>query len=96
MKQLLVFYLLILFTSLGACTVDSIGDLLAEIDKLPDCLAACIVGSIEITWYVVLLLIIGLYEVVVRIIPAVARFSLIALIIDILKLISDYLKRKKR
>lgn len=51
---------------------------------------------IHITWYVVLLLIIGLYEVVVRIIPAVARFSLLALIIDILKLVSDYLKRKKK
>lgn len=50
---------------------------------------------VQITWYIILMLIIGLYEVVVRIIPAIARFSLIALIIDILKLISDYLKRKK-
>lgn len=53
------------------------------------------VAPVKLTWYIILLLIIGLYEVVVRIIPAVARFSLIALIIDILKLISDYLKRKK-
>lgn len=51
-------------------------------------------GLVHITWYVVLLLIIGLYEVIVRLIPAVARFSLIALIIDILRLISNYLKRK--
>lgn len=43
----------------------------------------------------ILLLIIGIYEVVIRIVPTVNNLSLIGLIINILKLISDYFNKTK-
>lgn len=85
MKTLIIFCLIILLAAFTAGTAGPVQPLL-QLQLL----------EINITWYVVLLLIIGLYEVVVRVIPSFAKFAIIGLIIDILKLISDYLKRKKK
>lgn len=47
-------------------------------------------------WHLILSLIIGLYETIVRIIPTVGNYSVLAKIIDILKWLSDYFNRKKK
>ena len=44
----------------------------------------------------ILLAILAIYEVIVRIIPSVGNYSIIAFIIDILKKISDALNRTKK
>jgi hypothetical protein len=47
-----------------------------------------------IPFKLIILFIVGLYELVVRLIPSIGSWSLLALIIKILKYISDYLQRK--
>lgn len=56
---------------------------------------AAIAVPFKITISMVLGLIVGLYELVVRLIPSVGNYSLINKIIDILKWISEFLNRKK-
>jgi len=46
-------------------------------------------------WHIIIALIIGVYEVITRVIPSVSNYSLIAKVIDILKFISDYFNKKK-
>lgn len=53
------------------------------------------IGSIHITLVAVLLFIIGLYDLIIRIIPTVGNYSVIAFLIKILKIISDFLNNKK-
>lgn len=45
---------------------------------------------------VIVAIVIGIYDVLVRIIPTVGNWSVIAKIIDILKWLSDYFNRKKK
>lgn len=45
---------------------------------------------------VIVAIVIGVYDVLVRIIPTVGNWSVIAKIIDILKWLSDYFNRKKK
>jgi len=49
----------------------------------------------KLTFAVIIALLAGLWEVVVRVIPTVSNYSWIAKIIDILVWISDFLNRKK-
>ena len=51
---------------------------------------------LKITWQLIIALIAGLYELIVRLIPTVANYSLIAKIINILVWVSDFLNRKKK
>jgi hypothetical protein len=44
---------------------------------------------------IIVALLVGIYEVVIRVIPTVANYSLIGKIIDILKWLSEFLNRKK-
>lgn len=65
---------------------------------IPFVLAAQVVEPepFKFTWHMIVALVAGLYEVVVRIIPTVANYSWIAKIIDILLWISNFLNRKKK
>lgn len=45
---------------------------------------------------IIIPIIVGLYEVIVRIIPTVANYSFIGKIIDLLKWLSDHLDNKKK
>jgi hypothetical protein len=47
-------------------------------------------------WQLIIALIVGLYEVVVRLIPTVGSKSLLKIIIDLLKWLSDHLDLKKK
>ena len=47
-------------------------------------------------WQIVIAIIVGLYEVVVRIIPTVGNKSLLKIIIDLLKWLSDHLNISKK
>ena len=51
---------------------------------------------LKLTLPLVLALVAGLYEVVIRFIPTVGQYALIGKVIDILKWLSDFLNRKKR
>lgn len=51
---------------------------------------------VQFTWKLVVLFIIGLYELVVRLIPSVGDISILSKIIQILKMISDFLNVKKK
>ena len=53
------------------------------------------VEPIKITIPLILALIVGFYEVIVRLVPTVGQWGLIGKIIDILKWLSDFLNRKK-
>lgn len=53
-------------------------------------------SSSGFTFQSILLFILGIYEVIIRIIPTFKSYSLIALIISVVKLISDYLDKKKK
>ena len=50
----------------------------------------------SLTLPLILALVAGIYEVVIRLIPTVGQYALIGKIIDILKWLSDFLNRKKR
>ena len=59
--------------------------------------------SVKITWHMIVAIIAGLYEVVVRIIPTIGNYSWIAKIIEIIVWISqklqagsNFLNRKKK
>lgn len=52
--------------------------------------------DVEPTWRIVVAFVVGIYELIVRIIPTVKEYSFIAKIIDIIKWISDFLSRKKK
>jgi hypothetical protein len=56
---------------------------------------AAIAVPFKITISMVLGFIVGLYELVVRLIPSVGNYSLVNKIIDILKWLSDFFNRKK-
>jgi len=47
-------------------------------------------------WQIVIAIIVGLYEVIVRIIPTVGNKSLLKIIIDLLKWLSDHLNISKK
>jgi hypothetical protein len=47
-------------------------------------------------WQVIAALIIGLYEVVVRLFPSLASISIIKFIVDLLKWLSDKAQAKKK
>ncbi len=52
---------------------------------------------IHITWQLVVAILFGLYDVIVRLIPSIPiKYSWIAKIIDILKWVSEFLNRKKK
>lgn len=51
---------------------------------------------LSLTLPLILALVAGIYEVVIRLIPTVGQYALIGKIIDILKWLSDFLNRKKR
>jgi hypothetical protein len=55
-----------------------------------------LIGIVKVNLVLVLSFIVALYEVVVRLIPSVGNYSLIAKIIDILKWLSEFLNRKKK
>jgi hypothetical protein len=50
----------------------------------------------KLTWHMIVAILAGIYEVIVRLIPTIANYSFIGKIIDILKWISDFLNRKKK
>lgn len=47
-------------------------------------------------WQLVIALIIGLYEVIIRVIPTVGNYSLLKIIIDLLKWLSEHLNVTKK
>jgi len=47
-------------------------------------------------WHVIVAIILGLYEVIVRIIPTVGNISLLHLIITVLQWLSDHLNVTKK
>jgi hypothetical protein len=47
-------------------------------------------------WHVVVALLAGIYEVVVRLIPTVGNYSAIGKVIEILKWLSDFLNKRKK
>ncbi|OGN89036.1 MAG: hypothetical protein A2Z74_07490 [Chloroflexi bacterium RBG_13_46_9] len=53
-------------------------------------------GPVKLTWSVIIALLAGIYEVVIRAIPTVGNYSFIGKIIDILKWLSEFLNRKKK
>ena len=56
---------------------------------------AAIALPFKVTLSMVLGLIVGLYELIVRLVPSVGNYSLVNKIIDILKWLSDFFNRKK-
>jgi hypothetical protein len=50
----------------------------------------------EITWHVIVAIIVGLYEVIVRAVPTVANYSVIGKVIEILAWVSNFLNKKKK
>ena len=53
------------------------------------------VGPVKFTWQLAVALLAGIYEVVIRVIPTVANYSLLGKIIDLLKWLSEFFNRKK-
>jgi len=51
---------------------------------------------LKLTWHLIVALIAGLYEVIIRLIPTVANYSAIHKIIEILVWLSNFLNRKKK
>jgi hypothetical protein len=47
-------------------------------------------------WHVVLAILIGLYELLVRLIPTIGNYSLLKIIFDFLKWLSDRLNVQKK
>ena len=52
--------------------------------------------GIKVTWHLIVALLAGIYEVVVRLIPTIGNYSWIAKAIEILLWISNFLNRKKK
>lgn len=50
----------------------------------------------KLSFQLIIALLAGIYEVVIRVIPTVNNYSFIGKIIDILKWLSEFLNRKKR
>ncbi len=50
---------------------------------------------VKITWHIIVALLAGIYEAVVRIIPTVKNYSFIGKIIEILLWVSNFLSVKK-
>jgi hypothetical protein len=64
------------------------------------CLLCCSFSTapaepLKLTLPLILGLIVGFYEVIIRLVPTVGQYAVIGKIIDILKWISDFLNRKK-
>jgi hypothetical protein len=54
-------------------------------------------GVVKFTWHTIVALLVGLYEVVIRVIPTVKDWSFLGKIIDIISWVSNFLNvRKKR
>lgn len=53
------------------------------------------VADVTISLGLVLTLIVGIYEVLVRAIPSIGDYSILAKIINIIKIVSDYLNKRK-
>jgi hypothetical protein len=53
------------------------------------------VEPFKITLPLVLSFVVGIYEVVIRLVPTAGQYAVIGKIIDILKWLSDFLNRKK-
>jgi hypothetical protein len=51
---------------------------------------------IKFTWHTIVAILVGLYEVIIRIIPTIGNYSLLGKIVDIIKWVSDFLNRKKK
>jgi hypothetical protein len=47
-------------------------------------------------WHLIVAIIVGIYEAVVRLIPTVGNYSLLKIIIDLLKWLSDHLNVTKK
>jgi hypothetical protein len=47
-------------------------------------------------WHIAISLIVGLYELVVRLMPTVGNYSLLKIIVDLLKWLSDHLNVTKK
>lgn len=54
------------------------------------------VDPVKITWHTIVLLLAGIYEAVVRVIPTVSNYSFIGKIIEILLWVSNFLNIKKK
>jgi len=50
----------------------------------------------KFTWHIIVAIVAGVYEVLVRIIPTVKNYSFIGKIIEILLWLSNFLNRKKK
>lgn len=50
---------------------------------------------LKITWYLIIAFIVGVYEVIARLIPSVGQNGVIGKIIEILNWISNFLNRSK-
>ncbi len=59
------------------------------------CAFAQVEEPFKLTWYAIVGIVLGLYEVIARIIPTVANWSWLAKIIDIIKWVSDFLNNRK-
>jgi hypothetical protein len=53
-------------------------------------------APIELDWHVVIALLAGIYEVVIRLIPTVGNYSAIGKVIEILKWLSDFFNKKRK
>lgn len=53
---------------------------------------------LEITWTISLIvaIIVGVYELLARLIPSFGNWTFIGRVIDILKIVSDYLDKRKK
>ena len=49
----------------------------------------------KVTWYLVIAFVVGVYEVIVRLVPTVGQFGILGKIIEILNWLSNFLNRKK-
>jgi hypothetical protein len=53
------------------------------------------IHSILSNWHIIVAIVIGVYEVLVRAIPTVGNYSILAKVIDILQWLSDHFNNKK-
>lgn len=51
---------------------------------------------IHLDWHIIVALLAGIYEVVIRLIPTVGNYSAIGKVIDILKWLSEFLNKKRK
>lgn len=49
----------------------------------------------KVTWYLVIAFVVGIYEVIVRLVPTIGQNGVVGKIIEILNWLSNFLNRKK-